>query len=154
MIPPDMGPRMPCADSEAAASIRNNAVSEIELVRLFLLRTGLPCSDFACTYVAFFRGLQITCLGAALRADRRYAGDGQIHGAVDRNMGYASLFVDPAVAVELVFLIEQETTKLGTLIGLEHGRAVVLESFVHFVLGEVARNRTRISNQRTGGNHL
>src|ERR1700722_11282756 len=69
-------------------------------------------------------------------------------------MRNASFLINPAVAIKLVFLIEQEAAKLCPLIGFEHGRAVVLKSLVHFVLSVVARNRTRFSNQRTGGYHL
>ena len=79
---------------------------------------------------------------------------GQLHGALDRNVRHTIFFVDPAVAVELVLLINQEVAELAALIGFEHGGAIVLERFIHVRLRDHTRHRTLRSNQRTGSGHL
>src|ERR1700693_2313385 len=141
MMPPIIGPRAPCAETSTGAteSMSSKIATVVELAKLRLLRTafflsgGLHDRRFACRRI---------CIRAALRIHGQSALDGQLHGALNRNVRHASFLVDPAVAVELAFLIHQEVAKLAALIGFEHGRAVFLEQFVDVVLRHHTFHRT------------
>src|ERR1700728_3937125 len=77
-----------------------------------------------------------------------------LHGALDWNVSDARFLVNPAITVELVFLIHQVLAQLDTLDDFEHRRAVVLEGLVHVGLGDDARRRLLQSGKRAGRRHL
>src|ERR1700687_1161104 len=140
--PAIMGPRAPCAETSTGATeiMSRKIVTATELAKLLLLRTAFSFSDslrggrFACRLCL--------CIRAALRVHEQSALDGQLHGPLDRNARHASFFVDPTVAVKLVFRIHQEVAKLAALVVFEHGSAVLLKQFVDFILRHYTGNRT------------
>src|ERR1039458_8648528 len=90
----------------------------------------------------------------ASRDDRQPALNQQLHGALDRNVRHARLFIDPSVTVELALLPNQVFAQIDALDDFKHGRAIVLERFIHVHLRDHTRHRTLGSDQRTGGGHL
>src|ERR1700730_16670206 len=78
----------------------------------------------------------------------------QVHSAIDRDARHARFFIDPAITIQLVFLVHEEITKLAALIRFQHGSAIVFEILIHIRLGHYPGYGSLGANQRTGGHHL
>src|SRR5208337_3360206 len=114
-IPPIMGPRALWAYNVLAVS------TSIKIARLFLRNTA-----FSFTAVLLFRyrcllrgrlsSNRDADLCSASRTHRQSTLADQIHGALDRNVRHTGLLIDPSIAIQLIFLLQQEVLELAALI--------------------------------------
>src|SRR5437660_1808228 len=125
-----MGPRMPCAQSGSDDSINRNIATMIALQRtafsssFYFLLLPLPSRFFR---GGSFRARRRSRVCATLCAHRQSTLGDQAHCLVDRDMSDACLLIYPAVAVELLLLIQHKSTQLAPLVDLEQRRVVFLE---------------------------
>src|SRR6202142_2228829 len=93
-----------------------------------------------------------TCV--AFRIHRYPALTYQIHGDFDRNTRHPGFFVDPAITVKSVLLLDQVFAQIDPLDHFQHRCAIVFECLIHIRLRHPPRNGPLRSNQWTGIRHL